>query len=147
MSVDVDLNTPQASWASIEVRSDGEDPIVGIVAVKYSDGVEETIVHAGRRQPIGRTRGKYKVEEVSLTLLEWSARAIVSRAGWMDRIRTIVVQYGEEGAATHTDVIEGVRFTGIDGGGEEGTDPLKREIKCSALKIKRDGVYPINGMV
>lgn len=147
MSIDVDLNTPQLSWASIEVRADGEAPIVGIVSVKYSDQVEETIVHAGRRQPIGRTRGKYSVAEVSLTLLEYAARAITSQAGWMDRIRTIVVQYGEEGAETHTDVIEGVRFLSVDGGGEEGTDPLKREIKCSALKIKRDGVYAINGMV
>lgn len=147
MSIDVDLNTPQASWASIEVRTDGEAPIVGILAVKYSDGIEETIVHAGRRQPIGRTRGKYKVDEVSITLLEWAARAITSQAGWMDRIRTIVVQYSEEGADTHTDVIEGVRFLGVDGGGEEGVDALKREIKCSALKIKRDGVYAINGMV
>ena len=140
------INGREYSWASIEIRTDGEAPIVGCVAIKYGDGVEEGMVYGASRQPIGRTRGKYKPEDSSVTLLESAFRQVSSVPGWMDRIRTITVQYSEPGMPTHTDVIEGARFLGAEGGGEEGTDALKREVKMSFLKLKRNGVYAIAEM-
>ena len=142
------INGREFSWASIELRLDGAAPMVGFTAIKYSDKIEEEQPRGASRQPLGRTRGKYSVEDCSLTMLEGEFRQLVATLGdgWGDGTHTIVVQYADTGMTTATDTLEGVRFLGVDGGAEEGTEGLKREVSFSALKIKRDGKYLIAGM-
>lgn len=136
------INGYYPSWASVEVRLSSGRPFLDITAISYSDSIEEELVRGAGRNVRGRTRGRYNPEEGTLTLLEPAFRAFVAAfpPGWGDVITVINVQW-REGGQTHNDVLEGVRFLGANGGGEEGPEALKREVKFSFLRLKRDGKY------
>lgn len=138
------INGKEFSWASIELRMDGAAPMVGFTAIKYPWTVERSHVFGAYRKPLGMTRGKFTPGDASITMNESEFRVLSSTAGWCDVVRTIVVQYAEPGLPTYTDTIVGVRFTGADPGGEEGSEGLKREVSFKFMDIKLNGVSPIN---
>lgn len=139
------INGKEFSWASVEMRMDGEAPMVGFTAIKYPWKVERSHVFGASRKALGMTRGKLVPDDGSLTMLESEYRLLSSQPGWCDVVRTIVVQYAEDGLPTYTDTIVGVRFTGADAGAEEGTDGLKREVSFKFMDIKLNGASPIEG--
>ena len=137
------INGKEFSWASIEARMDGGAPMIGFTAIKYPWKVERNHVFGARRKPLGMTRGKLMPDDGSITMNESEYRLLSSTTGWCDTVRTIIVQYAEEGLPTYTDTIIGVRFTGADAGAEEGTDGLKREVSFKFMDIKLNGASPI----
>jgi hypothetical protein len=137
------VNEVPYSWADIRVKILSEE-VIGFEAIKYSDKVSPEAVYGARRHLIGYTRGKVEVEPGSITMLESEVRDLLDKLGdgWADVVvPAITVQYGNAGQRTHTDVIENVRFVGLDGGGEDGSSGLKREIPIVYTRIKRDGKY------
>lgn len=138
------INGIEADWSAITLRLQGGELVEGFTSIKYSSSLEEAIVRANGRTQRGRTLGREKTEEGTLTVLVGTERAIIAAlggSGWCDRVFDAVVQYAVTGSPTSTDVLESFRFLGTDGGGEEGSDPLKRELKFSFLRLKRNGAY------
>lgn len=138
------VNGIEADWSSITLRLKSGNLVEGFMAIKYGDSVEEGIVRANGRKQRGRTRGREKTDDGTLDVLLATETAIIEAlggSGWCDEIFDAVVQYTVPGQATRTDVLESFRFLGTDGGGEEGNDALKRQMKFSYLRVKRNGAY------
>lgn len=137
------VNDIEYSWADIRVKVRGKE-LIAFKSIKYGDKVTREKVYGARRHAIARTRGKVEVDDCSITMYESAVRELLAELGdgWADTIvDEIVCQYGNEGQATHTDVLESVLFEGLDGGGEEGSSAIEREVPFSCMKIKRDGKY------
>jgi hypothetical protein len=140
------VNDIEYSWADIRAKIRGRE-LVGYKAIKYGDKVTREKVYGARRHAIARTRGKVEVDPGSLTLYESEVRELLAELGdgWADvPVDELIVQYGGDGLPTHTDVLENVLFEGLDGGGEEGSSALEREVPFSCMKIKRDGMYIVS---
>lgn len=131
-------------WGAIEVRTDGEEPLVGFTAISYEWTVERALVEGAGRKPLGMTRGRFKPGNGSITFLRSKYDALASTAGWCDTVRTIVVQYTDSVLGTKKEVITGVRFGGGKGGGSLGTDPLSVEVPFMFTGITINGVSPID---
>lgn len=139
------INDVEYSWADLRVKVGGRE-LVGFKGIKYGDKVTREKVYGARRHAIARTRGKVEVDDCSVTMYETEVRALLAELGpgWADVPVEFVVQYGNAGQATHTDVLESCLFEGLDGGGEEGSSAFEREVPFSCMRIKRDGVYIVD---
>lgn len=139
----ITVNDIEFSWGDITLRQGGIE-ITGFKAVSYSDAVEREAVYGAGRHKLGMTRGKYTTEQGSLTVYLKQEREIIAARGdgWADGDPfEIEVRYAAPGQDTHIDIVEGCRWAGTGGGGEEGSSPLEREMKFDFMRIKRDGVY------
>lgn len=139
----ITVNDIEYSWGSITLKIRGVE-ITGFKAVSYSDAVEREAVYGAGRHKLGMTRGKYTTEQGSLTAFLKQERAIIEEFGdgWADGDPfEVEVRYAEPGEDTHIDIVEGCRWAGTGGGGEEGSAPLEREMKFDYMRVKRDGKY------
>jgi len=138
----MNVNGNEYSWASAEGRFNGA-VITAIKAIKYADEIDgaEPVYGAGRL-PMGRTAGRYKPGDASVTfyLSGWQQLLADLPNGYTDVRGTFTVSY-REGDDIHTDVLEDVRLMGGDQSAEEGSDPLEVEVKLSVLRIKHNGKY------
>lgn len=138
----MNINGNEYSWASVAARFLAVE-VTDIKSVKYADEVEGMDpVYGTGRHPRGRTAGRYKPGDASVTFYRsgWKRILAAMPNGFADVRGTIVVQY-REGSDIHTDVLEDVRIMGTDGSAEDGTDPLEVEVKISILRIKHNGKY------
>lgn len=136
----MNINGNEYSWASATARF-LNTAITDIKAVKYADeidGVEH--VYGTGRNPRGRTSGRYKPGDCSITFYRsgWKRLLAAMPQGFGDVRGTLVVQY-REGSDIHTDVVEDVRILGTDASAEDGTDPLEVEVKLSIMSIIHNG--------
>ena len=137
------VNGKEYSWVSLEIRVGDSAAIIACTAVKYPWKVDAAQVRGASRKALGMTRGRLMTESGSLTLLESGYRELSSVPGWCDETTEIVVSYAEPGLPTLVDTVMGVRFTGADGGAEEGNEALKREVSFEFTDILVNGVSPI----
>ena len=138
----MNINGNEFSWSSVALRLLGVKT-TGFKAIKYSDEIEG-------REPVykasvisnGRTRGRYKVGDCSLTMHLSDFKTLIARvgSGWGEAEGEIVVQF-REGSDYHEHVLERVRLGGADHSNEEGTDASEVEISLSVTRIRRDGLY------
>jgi hypothetical protein len=138
------VNGKEYSWVSVTIYIGDAAEMVEITAVKYPWKVDAAKVMGGGRKAYGMTRGRLVPESGSLTLFESGYRRLAATPGWCDRTTEIVVTYAEPGMATQVDTVKGVRFTGADGGAEEGADGLKREVSFEFTDVLINGVSPID---
>ena len=138
----MNINGNEYSWTSCALRLLGQKT-TGFKAIKYSDEIEgREAVYKASPIPAGRTRGRYKVGDCSLTMHLSDFKDLVARLGngWGEVEGEIVVQF-REGSDFHEHVLERVRLGGADHSNEEGTDPNEVEISLSVHRIRRDGFY------
>lgn len=138
----MNINGNEYSWASGKFRF-GSTEITDIKGVKYADEIEgvEPVYGTGRH-PRGRTSGRYKPGDCSITFYRsgWKKFLAAAPNGFGDVRATIVAQY-REGSDIHNDVVEDVRIIGVDDSAEDGTDPLEVEVKLSVMRINHNGKY------
>lgn len=145
----VRINNSMYSWASIEVKVDG-DIFHGFTSIGYEDSRER--VHAygmGRAHaPRGRTSGKYTPGPASLSGPKSSVRALLKKlaeagtgkkTSFGDTVFQIVVQYNEPDEVPITDELVDCVVTKVGASHEEGPDPLEEELELHVMKIVRDG--------
>lgn len=138
----MNINGNEFSWSSIVLRI-GAQKVNGFKAIKYSDEIEGRDPHYGASVvPRGRTRGRYKVGDCSLTMYLSEFKSLIARLGngWGEVEGEIVVQF-REGSDYHEHVLERVRLGGADHSNEEGTDASEVEIPLHVHRIRRDGLY------
>lgn len=131
-----------ASWVDLRLKVDGKE-LVGFTSLGCGDAIEDELVYGNSREPIGRTRGKYTVDDGTITLYHNTLVDILDTFGdgWGDKRFEVVEQIDLGNGRYSTTVLEGCRWKGAPAGGEEGTSALTRELKFSYLRIKRDGKY------
>ena len=138
----MNINGNEFSWASVKVRFASVE-VTDIKKVSYADELDgaEPVYGVGRH-PRGRTAGRYKPGDASITFYKSGWRRLLQGlpSGFADVRGTVIVQY-REGSEVVTDVLEDVRIMGADGSAEDGTDPLEVEVKLSILRIKHNGKY------
>lgn len=137
------INGLEKSWASITLKVKGEE-IVGFKGISYSDSISREKVYGAGQMALAMTQGKYETEQGSITVYERQLRQIITAAGgngWGSVVFDVEVRYADPGEETSTDIIESCRWAGVNGGGEEGSAPLERELKFDCMRIKRNGVY------
>ena len=133
-------NGNEYSWQSYELRINGTK-ITDIKGAKWADEVEGgEPVYGASRVPRGRTAGRYKPGDASITfyLSGWVQLLAALPNGYTDVLFTLVEQY-QEGSDIHENVLEEVRILGGGGSAEEGTDPSEKEVKISFLRALEDG--------
>lgn len=138
----MNINGNEFSWASVRARFLGVE-VTDIKAISYADEIDGMDpVYGTGRHPRGRTAGRYKPGDASITFYRsgWKRLLAGLPSGYGDVRGTIVVQY-REGVDMHQDVLEDVRIMGVDGKAEDGTDASEVEVKLSILRINHDGKY------
>lgn len=133
-------NGNEFSWISYRLRFGGTE-IKDIKGVKWDHEVEGADpVYGASRKPRGRTAGRYKPGDASITFYRsgWVAFLASAPNGYSDVVGTLVHQY-REGSDIHTVTLEQVRIMGADESAEEGTDASEVEVKMSFLRCLRDG--------
>lgn len=138
----MNINGNEFSWSSVMLRIAGQK-ITGFKAVKYSDEIEgRDPVYGASVIPKGRTRGRYKVGDCSMTLYLSGFKTLIARLGngYGQVEGELVVQF-REGSDFHEHVLERVRIGGADHSSEEGTDASEVEVSLSVMRIRRDGKY------
>lgn len=138
----MNINGNEYSWSSVEARFSGV-LVTAIKSIKYSDEIDGgEPVYGASRVPLGRTAGRYKVGDCSVTfyLSGWQQLLAGLPQSYSDERGTFTISY-REGDTIHTDVLEDVRLFGGDQSAEEGSDPLEVEVKLSVLRISHDGKY------
>lgn len=136
----MNINGNEFSWASVRARFGGVE-ITDIKSVKYADEIEGTDPTYGTgRHPRGRTAGRYKPGDCSITFYKSGWRRLIASLpnGFGDVRGTIVVQY-REGSDIITDTLEDVRIMGADASAEDGTDPLEVDVKLSVMRVLWNG--------
>lgn len=133
-------NGNEFSWPSYKVKARGGE-ITAIKGVKWDHEVEGVDpVYGTGMKPRGRTRGRYKPGEASITfyLSGWKQFLELMPNGYTNERFDIVESY-VEGSDVHTVVIEDCRILGGGSSSEEGTDPMEREEKMSFMRVIEDG--------
>lgn len=137
----MNTNGNEFSWSSYKLRIDGTE-ITDIKGAKYAQEIEGADpIYGASRVPRGRTAGRYKPGDASITFY---------RSGWRDFLATAGTGYGDkrftlvhqwiEGSDTHTAALEDCRIIGDDHSAEEGTDASEIEVKFTFLRCIQDGV-------
>lgn len=135
----MNTNGNEFSWSSYKLRIDGVE-ITDIKSAKYAEEVEGADpVYGASRVPRGRTAGRYKPGDASITFYRSGWRDFLSTAGtgYSGKRFTFVHQW-IEGSDVHTAVLEDCRVNGSDHSAEEGTDAAEVEVKISFLRLIQD---------
>lgn len=133
-------NGSEFSWSSYSLDIDGET-ITDIKGVKYAEEVEGADpVYGASVVPRGRTRGRYKPGDASITFYRsgWAAFLATAGTNYSAKRFTLVHQW-DEGGDVHTAKLEDCRVIGSDHSAEEGTDPSEVEVKFTFLRCFQDG--------
>ena len=136
----MNTNGNEFSWQSYKLRYDGTE-ITDIKSAKYSDEVEGTEpVYGASRKPRGRTKGRAKPGDASITFFRsgWVALLASLPNGYSDKRFTLVHQW-IAGSDVHTAKLEDCRIIGVDDSAEDGTAASEGEVKISFLRCIRDG--------
>lgn len=149
MSDQIRVNGNQLSYGSITCRV-GNESFSGFTAIAFSDKRERVLAYGMglHHAPRGRSRGKYTPDPVKLT--GWRASvaalrrqlAVLSDGGknYGDVEFDVVTQYFEfEDGEPLIVVAEACVWTSNNATDEENPDPLKEEIECLPMLIRRNG--------
>lgn len=148
MSDQIRVNGNLFSFGSIELKI-GEERFTGVTEISYADKLERSQIYGmGRTQPArGVTRGKYTVEESTLTMHKDSAqelRELLKQQAGKNFIGDIefeiVVQYFESDLDPQTDILSRCRYSGASISNSEGTDATTESITVQPMFISRNGV-------
>lgn len=133
-------NGTEFSWPSYTVKVNGEE-ITAVKGVSWDhevEGVEH--VYGTGQKPRGRTRGRYKPGDSSITFY---------RSGWLAFLATLnngytmtrfdIVESYVEGSDVFTTVLEDCRIIGGGGKAEEGTDASEVEVKITFMRAVENG--------
>lgn len=150
MSIEVPIvNGFQPDWSSISASMAGKTIAVLMKEIKYASKVEVADVYGKPRKIAGVTRGREKLEDVTLTFYT---------EGWYDfrdqlkelaggrfaggisaQVFSMSVSYQRAGGAISVDELIGMRLLEQNAGGSDGPDPLVKECKAKVMRIKWDG--------
>lgn len=153
MADQVRINGNVHSWGSIVVKIDG-DRYSGFTSVSYGDKRERVKAYGmGRHHaPRARSRGKYSTDPVKLGGPKSSIQALraalaaqasdgVSYGDVEFQLSVQYVEAGVDGGDEPMQVdIENCVITANSSSDEEGTDPLKDEVECDCMLIRRNGL-------
>lgn len=137
----MNTNGNEHSWSSYKLRIDGEE-ITDIKGAKYAEEVEGADpIYGASRVPRGRTGGRYKPGDASITFYRsgWAAFLATAGTNYSTKRFTFVHQW-IEGSDVHTAALEDCRVIGSDHSAEEGTDASEVEVKVTFLRCIQDGV-------
>src|SRR5689334_17393541 len=149
MSDEIRVNGNLYSWGSIKLKINDEI-FYGFTAISYSDSRERVKAWGmGRHHaPLGRSRGKYQVEPVSVTArkgtLQQLRKALATAAGgssYGDIEFQIIVQYVEPGDEEPITVeLDRCVWSKNTSQEEENPDPLKEDAEFDCMLIRRNGL-------
>jgi hypothetical protein len=145
------INGNEYSYASIEVAIAGVPHGVGFKSINYGDSVEVGEKRgAGNRYVMGTTAGHYKAEgDAEVYRREWNELVaklgLVSgglRVGISELRLPITVSYAElPSSPVITDLLLGVRITGVRSDNAEGTDASIVKLTFGDItKIRWNGI-------
>lgn len=128
-------------------------PFVGVTALSYAEKRERKLVHASRKDgtPLGRTSGKYMVENVSITMLRSSFQRLaelltpLGLGSYGDAVFPIVATYSEpratmRGVLPIVVAVDGCTIVGVKDDYTEGIDELVTVVDISAMAVTRNGL-------
>jgi hypothetical protein len=144
------INGAALGWGSIVTEID-DDLYEGYTDISFTDKltVEKLFGQNRGQRPLGRTRGKYDVDDTKVTMYAASARklrqklASKSESGksYGTEEFTISVQGTEKDSDQVIDVmLVGCRVVGVGDSWSEGEGALKEEMTISVMSIIRDGL-------
>jgi hypothetical protein len=101
--------------------------------------------HGTSVQPISRTRGKYKVDEVKFTmqLAAWHEFRGRLGDGFLEKVFDITVEKSEDGIGFSKDTIKGCKIQHVPKASSEGGDHDVVEVTCDAMYVLEAGIAPI----
>ncbi len=136
----MNTNGHEYSWSSYRLEIDGVR-ITDVKSAKYAEEVEGSEpVYGASRVPRGRTSGRYKPGDASITFYRSGWAEFLAAAGTdYSRKRFTLVHQWDENGDVHTAKLEDCRVIGSDHSAEEGTDPSEVEVKITFLRCFQDG--------
>lgn len=139
------VNQVPYDFASIEFDIDGL-LTVGLRSLSYEHGMEVEKNFGASREAINRTDGVYSAEDAEVTLLMSDYRALIAQLGngYMKRVFPAAAVYGHDGGETYTDELIDCRIIMDAHDHSQGPEGLEVSITLSVMKVKPNGVDPVN---
>ena len=144
------INGALLGWGSIVTEID-DQPYEGYTDLNFADKltVEKIFGQNKAQKPLGRTKGKYDVDDVKVTMLQGSARklrqALAAKSDTGKSYGSVVFEISVVGIEKDTDQridvqLSGCRIVGVGNSWSEGEGALKEEMTLSVMSISRDGL-------
>jgi hypothetical protein len=141
------VNGVETSYCSIELMVSGLR-IKKVKSINYKDTGDIPKIRGTSATPVGRTRGTSDAEgdieiyrsEMDLLL---PLLTLAGAVGYMESSHVIGVTFAElmQLPKTRTDMLEGVRFFGLDAANTEGGDAATVKFGLSIMNIQWHGLY------
>ena len=143
------VNGFQPDWSSISASVAGKTILVLMKEIKYASKVEVAEVFGKQRKIAGVTRGREKLEDVTLTFFTEGWYDFIAQLkelaggqfknGISGQVFSMSVSYQRADGSLATDELIGMRILEQNAGGSDGTDPLVKECKAKVMRIKWNG--------
>jgi hypothetical protein len=127
-------------FSSMEFNFSGT-VLSALESVDYSESVEEGERRGSAAEVFARTRGQLQKGEGTVVGDKEEVQAFLDKLGdgRLEKTGTATFVYGNDGAATTTDVLHSVRILGVADSHSQGTDALNMELTISFLYMTRNG--------
>jgi len=139
------INGVAYDHSSCAVRIDG---IIEkrVDSLNYGHGVEGINKQYGTsRQPISRTRGQYRPDEVTLVLhlAAWNELRARWGAGFMEKVFDVISEYKEDGEAFVKDTIKGCKIQHVGKETSQGGEHVTVELTLDCMYVLENGIAPM----
>lgn len=141
------INGNRFSFVNLSVSANGADiPRGAITALNYNPTQEPGLVQGNLNVPTGRTQGYASATGSMEILLSEFNDFILGLTGgnplvaFMDVDFDIVASYSVNDIDVVTDSLLGCRITNADASNAQGSDPTKRMVQLSIMRVYLNGV-------
>lgn len=145
----INYNGVELDHACCTIRIGGI-AVTGIKSISFSHGRDgEKLIYGTSTQPIARTRGQYKPEDVSIEFYRSAFTDLLKRTGdgWMEKTNDIVIEAVDPASgSSFIDKIKAFKPKKNDFSSQEGGDPHMKKLNGSCMLIVENGTLPMNGM-
>lgn len=147
MADQVRINKNLYSWASIILKV-AEERFTGFTAIGYGDKLERSVAYGMGGLPRGISRGKYTVDESTLTghtdTVQEVRKALANlsqdKKSYGDVRFQIVIQYVEQDLEPQTVELEDCVWIASNSSPSEGAEALTEDITFQPMRIRRNGL-------
>lgn len=140
------INGNRASFVNLDVIANGSPiPKGSITAVNYNPTQEPGLVQGNLNVPTGRTQGYASATgSIEILLSEvndfFVALTLDGTFAIMDVDFDMVVSYSLNDIDVVTDTLLGCRITNADASNQQGSDPTKRMLQLSIMRVLFNGI-------
>lgn len=140
------INGVPYDFGSLEVGVKGGVILSGLQSISYGHSIDSAKTTGSGREDIDETQGHHTVDDAEVTVLESDYRTWIKSLGngYMFKRFPLSVSYAYDGQPLIVDELKQCRFKKVAANAQKGPEGLTRALTLSVMRIKEDGLDPVN---